>query len=230
MSNAWYYTDIHGRQQGPITLEALQSAVEGGLLAHANLIWHEGWPEWRKLADVAQEIGVRLPAAPPALPPRAAPAGPRVVVAERDGSRSAVIVVVLVVVGVVFLGFVGILMAIAIPAYQDYTVRAKIGQALAEVTAVRLQVSETLINEDRCPLNGEEGIKDERGYASEVIDKVVVGTLANDASTCAIEISLSNKVGLPSGEDHRILMYLDSDQRWQHETNVPKRYLPASMR
>lgn len=64
--------------------------------------------------------------------------------------------VALVIVGVVFaISVVGILAAIAIPAYQDYTVRAKVAAALTESSHVKHAASEYIIQNDMHPLNNQ---------------------------------------------------------------------------
>lgn len=230
MNHSWHYADQHGRQQGPVELEALQAAVDKGELRREGLVWREGWGEWRRLSDAATEIGLRLPAAPPPLPPRsstAGAAGQRVIVAQRDNS-SRILVVVILLFG--FIVFGGIVAAIAIPAYHDYTLRSKIAQALSEAAPIRLLVHESYVKEQRCLFNGEDGIGEERSYASNVVDKIVVGTLSDDAARCALEITFKDKIGLPAGDPQRLLMYLDADLTWRHESNIPHKYLPASIR
>lgn len=43
----------------------------------------------------------------------------------------------------IVVAIIGILAAVALPAYQDYTVRAKVSEALAQVSAAKLAVAET---------------------------------------------------------------------------------------
>lgn len=69
-----------------------------------------------------------------------------------ERSRAAIFIVaaVLAVVGVPTLG---ILLAIAIPAYQDYVVRAKINQGLAMASNIKIEAGEYLLEHGAFPKN-----------------------------------------------------------------------------
>ncbi|VUD67949.1 Fimbrial protein [Thalassocella blandensis] len=69
------------------------------------------------------------------------PAGPN----EKGGGAAIVILAILG--GFVFIAIIGVLAAVSIPAYQDYTQRAKISQALVAMTPIRQQV-ESFISEN----------------------------------------------------------------------------------
>lgn len=68
-------------------------------------------------------------------PEQVANAGP----APSGGSMAVLVILVAVFVGI---GFIGILAAIAIPAYQDYTIRAQVTEGLNAATAYKLAVAE----------------------------------------------------------------------------------------
>ncbi len=53
----------------------------------------------------------------------------------------------------IVIAIIGILMAYAIPAYRDYTVRAKAGEGMAIAAAAKQAVSETYISEGTMPTN-----------------------------------------------------------------------------
>ncbi len=73
------------------------------------------------------------------------PAGPH----EKSGAGVIILVVIAVLFAIVF--FLGILAATAIPAYQDYTIRAKASQTLIEARAIREDVSTYVLQYEQLP-------------------------------------------------------------------------------
>ena len=237
MSNIWYYADRAGQQQGPVAADWLSAALQRGELSAASLVWREGMADWQPLSSVMAELGAQSPppvpgpavaAAAAAATPRVVAGGKPVVVAPRSGS-STVLIVVIVVFGVLLVGG-SILAAIAIPAYNDYTQRAKLATVVNEASTLRLQVAEAKLGEQRCLYNGEDGIGEAESYAGQHVQAIVVGELEGDADTCAIQITLRN-ISLSSVPDGAVLlMKLQPDGGWRYESDVPPRYLPASIR
>jgi hypothetical protein len=82
----WYYAGPDRQQHGPVTADALRELVGTGQLDASTLVWREGMPQWRPLAEVSADLGLvpdRLPEPDPApgMPgaganPYAAPTAP----------------------------------------------------------------------------------------------------------------------------------------------------------
>jgi TM2 domain-containing membrane protein YozV/Tfp pilus assembly major pilin PilA len=68
-----------------------------------------------------------------------------------EGGSSAVVVIVCVVGAFFFVAFIGILAAIAIPAYQDYTIRSQITEGLNLATAPKAAIAEAILREGQAP-------------------------------------------------------------------------------
>src|SRR5690606_2204422 len=61
----------------------------------------------------------------------------------------------------IVVAIIGILAALAIPAYQDYTIRAKVAEGVNMAAAARTAVSEFFISQNEWPSsNGEAGLDD----------------------------------------------------------------------
>ncbi len=83
------------------------------------------------------------------------PAGPN----EKAGAGTIIIVVI--VVGMAVIAFIGILAAISIPAYQDYTLRARVNEALVQSIGVREEIVSYYQENDVLPQTNEDiGIAD----------------------------------------------------------------------
>ena len=102
----------------------------------------------------------------------------------------------------IVIAILGILMAIAIPAYQDYTVRAKVSEGLNVAGAAKLAVSETYQSDGAMPAdNTAAGL----AAASEIVGNNVSGvqvtngriiiTYSNDANITGETLGLSPTTG-----------------------------------
>ena len=173
----WYYATAAGQRHGPLPADELRALAANGTVGTQTLVWREGEASWRPLHEFAAEL--QLPALPPALP--AAAATPTVT-PPRPGLSGCVIALLIGVAAVFVLGMVGILAAIALPAYNDYTLRAQSSEAIAQAQALRPQVSAFIDAHGRCPGNDDEGFDDCLSCArgSGLVLMVEVRQCAND--------------------------------------------------
>lgn len=220
MNEAWYYADSRNQQQGPVDAARLRDAYARGEVGESTLVWHAGLAGWEPLARHAATLGiaVRGAAAPAAAAPRAA-----VVVKPSKGASGWVIAIAVVFVGIMFLGIIA---AIAIPAYSDYTERAKVAQAINAAATVKMQVEEFHATESRCPTNGEGGILEPESYADAVVTGIHVGPL--DGGECAVQVLFASIAGAEPGRE--VLFTRSSDGTWTTTSNLPNRALPAALR
>jgi len=92
----------------------------------------------------------------------------------------------------IVIAIIGILAAIAIPAYQDYTIRSKVSEGLALAGAAKLAVAETVDSVGRYPT----GANVSYGLPTDVsIAGNYVSAVAAAATTGIITISFNNNVG-----------------------------------
>jgi type IV pilus assembly protein PilA len=138
----------------------------------------------------------------------------------------------------IVIAILGILMAIAIPAYQDYTVRAKVSEAMQMAAPAKLAVAETsssvggLANVTATPGGN-------TGYVFPGATKYVTG-IAITAATGQIDVTIDQAaVGTPAGEDTLSLLPVEvgsgtGQLTWTCDTaagtNISDKYLPAECR
>jgi type IV pilus assembly protein PilA len=139
----------------------------------------------------------------------------------------------------IVIAILGILMAIAIPAYQDYTVRAKVSEGLNVAAAGKLAVSETQQSTGTFPAsNAEAGMAAATQITGNNVASVGVGNAAGTGGGTAGRIVITYNaaepklstltLGLsPSTGGH------EGSIEWscgQTDTTVPSRYRPATCR
>jgi type IV pilus assembly protein PilA len=215
----WYYADRQRQQQGPIDAAALAAAFATGEVNAASLVWREGMSGWVPLAEVAAELGLEMPAAPPRQAAHRAAAPPK-------AGSAAMWIVVAAVVGIGLIFVLGIILAISIPAYSDYTTRARVSEALADATLLKVDVDEFMHSESRCPANGDAGFGAPEDYANDVVARIDVGELPDGA--CTIEVVLAGTDAAIAGRRIRFERHPDSD--WIISSSVDDRHLPGRYR
>ena len=90
----------------------------------------------------------------------------------------------------IVVAIIGILAAIAIPAYQDYTIRAQVTEGLSLASAAKTAVAEFYMNEGEAPADREEaGMDDDETATSgqyvesvDVTDGLITITYGNEAN------------------------------------------------
>ena len=92
----------------------------------------------------------------------------------------------------IVVAIIGILAAIAIPAYQDYTVRARLSEPVTLMSAAKLDIYERLVSEGNWPTAAPgKTIVDKISTQSDVVSSVAYtpGTTADDPTTVAITLA-----------------------------------------
>ncbi len=101
----------------------------------------------------------------------------------------------------IVVAIIGILAAIAIPAYQDYIARAQMSEAMVLADGVKTAVSEAFANDGSCPANATAAVS---GIAKAVdingnyVAKVTTAGTGSATGGCTIEATL-NSTGVSTG-------------------------------
>jgi len=228
--STWFYADNTQQRRGPVTDEQIRVAYQQQQIAGSNLVWTEGMAGWQPLSSVAAQLGISIAAGPPPMPfgatlPVYANANGVVLVKSSGGTSGWVIAAII---GVVGLFFIAILAAIAIPAYSDYTVRARLTEAIYEARSQRIEVDEHYLTNQTCPENSDMNFSTKTQNPGPNL--VQAREMSNRADgSCALIYTLT-PAAIPGGERHTLTLIRDTDAQWHFETTVPVKYLPASMR
>lgn len=211
----WFYHAPGEGRAGPFSADELRRRYRERRIQRDTLVWREGLPEWQALERVADELDLfsvtpdtslppPLPAAPrlamaPAMAAGGMPAGPgrsgaRAQPAPRRMNGCLVAFIVLAVVSLPLLGIVG---AIAVPAYQDYVLRAKLAAWLEpRAVTLRMGLQQARQASGRCPEQAQD-------VGLDAAEGLRLGELED--GRCAFEITVQ---GVDPKVDGRTLLYI----------------------
>lgn len=231
----WYYHAPGEGRVGPLAVETLREYFASGRIRRDTLVWREGQGEWQPLEQLSGELGIApaelyapSPAAPPPLPPAAAAASSTHAHAASAPPKRGMsgCLIALIVVAVLAIPAIGILAAIAVPAYHDYTLRAKVAAGAATAEPLKQAVAGFHGQRQACPDNDSPGFKAAEAYAGPQIASITVGTFENER--CGIEVRLrstgSDKI------DGKALWWEYDGNAWQCSSEIDNRYLPQHCR
>ena len=133
----------------------------------------------------------------------------------------------------IVVAIIGILAAIAIPAYQDYTIRAKMTEALTLASSAKTSVSEFYISQGSMPATETAAGIDTDGtaYATPVVAQM--NYIRNSITEGEITILVNAIGGDITANDDFTMTGTGSPKgvAWQCAAgSVPEKYLPASCR
>lgn len=237
MTNGWYYAEGNRHRQGPLPPENIVELYRSGRIGLDTLVWRDGWAQWQPLSEAAAELGIAMPArdadTPPPLPPP--PAQPTATAPSttapppRKGlSGCAIAAIVAAVAGVFLMILLGILAAIALPAYQQYVLRSKTAGAVELMRAHEDAIAGFHAREGRCPVNGDEGFGAPESYADKPLGALRIGRF--DDGHCGMEGQVE---AAGEAEIDGKAIWLDYDEstgNWHCSSEIDDRYLPSQCR
>ncbi|KAF1685231.1 pilus assembly protein PilA [Pseudoxanthomonas broegbernensis] len=219
--HTWYYATADGQRHGPLPAENLRALAAAGTIGPRTLVWREGLGQWQPLHAFHAELG--LDGLPPPLPAAAVSQPPR------QGMSGCVIAVLVGVALLVLVPVVGILAAVALPAYHDYTLRAHAAQAFAQAQAQQPAVAAFAAGHGRCPENGDEGFGDAGDYAGTHLASIAFGNF-DGGERCGLEAIIAAP-GKGALDGKAIWLEHDPDTGlWQCSSNAADKHLPVTCR
>ena len=129
----------------------------------------------------------------------------------------------------IVVAIIGILAAIAIPAYQDYTIRARMSEALNMASAAKSSVSEFVVSMNTMPADAAEA-----GFQADLDTDVVNSVTWDGVDTITVTIKAIGGDTAANDEFYlRVSSTANSRVVWVCETaagEVEAKYLPANCR
>lgn len=138
----------------------------------------------------------------------------------------------------IVVAIVGILASIAIPAYSDYTVRAKVTEAVSAAGAIKTSVADYYYANGELPTsNDEAGLGSSNAYATDIIANIDIEAGGTSSDAGAIKVTFKSfDAGVTAGD---YLLFIPDDNQisltWSCEAasgngTLPDRYAPANCR
>ena len=129
----------------------------------------------------------------------------------------------------IVVAIIGILAAVAIPAYQDYTIRAKVSEVLVVASAARTSVAEYYISTGSMPATTADAGINTRAEQSDYISAIAFATSSTGTE---LEYTLENLGGTANATTFVYLVSGDNDGVSVDCTggDLPAKYRPANCR
>ncbi len=131
----------------------------------------------------------------------------------------------------IVVAIIGILAAIAIPAYQDYIARAQMTEAMSLASGLKTAVVEHYTQTGTCPSNGTAGIPTATEITGKYVAQVAVGGTATTTDGCTITATMKG-TGVSKGIQGKTLTLEMVDNNgsysWACKSSANQKYLPSS--
>jgi type IV pilus assembly protein PilA len=129
----------------------------------------------------------------------------------------------------IVIAIVGILAAVALPAYQDYTIRAKLAEPMATLSEAKTSISEYYVAMGKLPADATAaGVRETIGTA--ITSSMAVGSAGNLTVTLTSDPSL----GDAGGESIILSLFSTANGRLQYKCkaggSMEVKFLPANCR
>ena len=131
----------------------------------------------------------------------------------------------------IVIAIIGILAAIAIPAYQDYIARAQMSEAMILADGVKIAVTESYSSDGACPTNGNAGIAAAASIKGKYVASVTTAGTGSATGGCTIE-ALMATTGVATGISGKKLKLTmattatDGSFQWACTSDALQKYVP----
>ena len=133
----------------------------------------------------------------------------------------------------IVVAIIGILAAVAIPAYQDYIARAQMSEAMGLTSGLKTAISETFGQDGSCPANGAAGIPLATAISGSYVASVTTGGSGTATGGCTIMATMKAS-GVSTGIKGKTLTLTmttaatGGTSTWACTSNALQKYLPKA--
>jgi len=133
----------------------------------------------------------------------------------------------------IVVAIIGILAAVAIPAYQDYIARSQMSEAMGLASGLKTAVSETFGQDGSCPANGSNGIPAAADIKGSYVASVATAGTGTATGGCTITATMK-AAGVSTGIQGKTLTLTmtttagGGTSEWACTSNAAQKYLPKA--
>jgi len=133
----------------------------------------------------------------------------------------------------IVVAIIGILAAIAIPAYQDYIARSQMSEAMSLTGGLKTSVYEVFSQDGSCPKNGTNGIAAANAINGSYVASVTTDGNGTATGGCTITATMK-AAGVSTGIQGKNLILTmattaaGGSATWTCSSNAEQKYLPKS--
>jgi type IV pilus assembly protein PilA len=132
----------------------------------------------------------------------------------------------------IVVAIIGILAAVAIPAYQDYVARSQMAEAMTLADGLKTNVTEVFAQSGTCPTNGTGGIATNTDIKGTYVLQVDTAGTAAASGGCTIVATMKSS-GVATGIVSKTLTLTLSNADkgsnvWTCTSNAAQKYLPKA--
>lgn len=128
----------------------------------------------------------------------------------------------------IVIAIIGILAAVAIPAYQDYIARSQMSEAMSLTGGLKSDVAEYYSQKGTCPANGTGGVPTASTISGNYVASVAT---TSGAAPCKITATMKN-TGISTGIQGATLTLTMTPNagsfQWSCTSSAAQKYLPSS--
>ena len=130
----------------------------------------------------------------------------------------------------IVIAIIGILAALAIPAYQNYIAKSQASEAFSLAEGQKAAVVSAKSQSGTCPSNGQAGIAEALEITGEYVESVTVGSNGNNSS-CSIMAKMKTadiNEDLAGGTITLVATFGEGSVKWDCTSTLKQKFLPEA--